>query len=61
MKDLLVPFREKEKMERGRYYIVYVYFDDETGRIAASAKMKYLDNVSPNYKQGDEVDCIVQN
>ena len=47
MKDLLVPFREqKEKMERGRYYIVYVYFDDETGRIAASAKIeKYLDKI----------------
>lgn len=61
MKDLLVPFREqKEKMERGRYYIVYVYFDDETGRIAASAKIeKYLDNVSPNYKQGDEVDLLI--
>lgn len=61
MKDLLVPFREqKEKMEKDRYYAVYVYFDDETGRIVASAKVdRFLDNVSPDYNPGDEVQLFI--
>lgn len=61
MKDLLVPFREqKEKMEKDRSYVVYVYFDDETGRIAASAKIdRFLDNVSPSYQPGEEVDLMI--
>ncbi|WP_088654196.1 CvfB family protein [Geofilum rhodophaeum] len=61
MKDLLVPFREqKEKMEKDRYYAVYVYFDDETGRIVASAKVdRFLDNVSPDYNPGEEVKLFI--
>jgi uncharacterized protein len=61
MKDLLVPFREqKEKMEKDRSYAVYVYFDDETGRIAASAKIdRFLDNVSPDYEPGQAVDLMI--
>ncbi len=63
MKDLLVPFREqKEKMEKDRSYVVYVYFDDETGRIAASAKIdRFLDNLSPKYEPGEEVDLMIAN
>lgn len=61
MKDLLVPFREQAvKMEKDRWYVVYVYLDHETGRIVASAKInKFLDNVSPQYQQGDEVDLLI--
>jgi predicted RNA-binding protein (virulence factor B family) len=61
MKDLLVPFREQTvKMEEDRWYVVYVYLDHETGRIVASAKInKFLDNVSPQYQQGDEVDLLI--
>ncbi|MCA1744237.1 MAG: GntR family transcriptional regulator [Bacteroidales bacterium] len=61
MKDLLVPFREqKEKMEKDRSYLVHVYFDHETGRLAASAKIdRFLDNVSPQYQAGDEVDLMI--
>jgi len=61
MKDLLVPFREqKEKMEKDKSYLVYIYFDDETGRIVASAKIdRFLDNVSPDYEPGQEVDLII--
>lgn len=56
-KDLLVPFREqKVRMVPGRSYTVYVYLDDETQRIVASAKLqKFLDNKIPNIKAGDEV------
>ncbi|MGL5786849.1 MAG: CvfB family protein [Bacteroidales bacterium] len=61
MKDLLVPFREqKVKMVEERSYIVYVYLDKESERIAASAKIeKYLDNVLPDYEMNQEVDILV--
>jgi len=60
-KDLLVPFREqKAKMREGGKYMVYVYLDLQTNRIAASAKLdKFLDNTPPEYKIGDEVDLLI--
>ena len=62
MKDLLVPFREqKMNMVAGRSYLVYVYVDPDSQRIAASAKLeKFLDNVIPEYQMGDEVSLIVE-
>ena len=62
MKDLLVPFREqKMNMVAGRSYLVYVYVDPDSQRIAASAKLeKFLDNVVPEYKVGEEVSLIVE-
>lgn len=61
MKDLLVPFREQlQTMEEGKYYIVYIYFDNDSRRIAASAKInKFLDNVPPAYQDGEEVDLLI--
>lgn len=63
MKDLLVPFREqKMKMIAGRKYLVYIYIDSESQRIAATAKIdKFLDNVPPAYEIGQEVDLIIDN
>ncbi len=60
-KDLLVPFREqKVKMEPGSWHIVYVYLDEQTNRIAASAKVdKFLDKVPATYKPGDEVKLFI--
>jgi predicted RNA-binding protein (virulence factor B family) len=60
-KDLLVPFREqKAKMTDGGTYLVYVYLDLQTNRIAASAKIdKFLDNTPPVYETGDEVDLLI--
>lgn len=62
MKDLLVPFREqKMNMVAGRSYLVYVYLDPDSQRIAASAKLeKFLDNVLPEYQVGEEVSLIVE-
>jgi predicted RNA-binding protein (virulence factor B family) len=62
-KDLLVPFREqKQTMQEGRWYMVRVYFDKTSKRIAASAKLdSFLDNLPPDYKEGQEVDLIVCN
>lgn len=68
-KDLFVPFREqKQKMQKGRRYIVHVHLDPETYRIIASAKVEKwlinpLDSDAYDYSQrprvGDEVECLV--
>lgn len=60
-KDLLVPFREqKADMLEGRSYIVHVFLDLQTKRIAASAKLdKFLDNTPAEYKMGDEVQLLI--
>ena len=60
-KDLLVPFREQQqRMEAGRSYLVYVYLDDESQRIAASSKLdKCVDNIPVDYEVGEEVDLII--
>lgn len=62
MKELLVPFREqKMNMVAGRSYLVYVYLDADSQRIAASAKLeKFLDNVIPEYQVGEEVSLIIE-
>ena len=61
MKDLFCPFREQKRhMEIGQSYIVYVYMDDESYRIVASAKIEHFfsDRIA-EYNQGDEVDLLV--
>ena len=60
-KDMLVPFREQKlKMEPGSWHIVYVYIDEKTGRIAASAKVdKFLGLQPADYKPGDEVELFI--
>jgi len=62
MKDLLVPFREqKVTMTEGRSYLVYIYVDEETHRIVASAKLnKFLDKTLPDYEVGQEVDLVIE-
>lgn len=61
MKDLFCPFREqKQRMEQGRRYIVYVMEDPETHRLMGTAKVdKYLADDMPPYKHGDACDCLV--
>lgn len=56
-KDLFVPYREqKMRMSAGKQYWVYLYIDQDTDRIAASAKIdKFLDRYNPPYSEGDEV------
>lgn len=60
-KNLLVPFSEQRaKMVDGRSYLVYIYLDLQTNRIAASAKInKFLDNTPPQYEHGQEVQLLV--
>lgn len=61
MKDLFVPYREqKAKMVKGGKYIVYVYIDEESYRIVASAKVEhFLSKERPEYETGEEVDVLV--
>ncbi len=60
-KDLLVPYREQaHKMEKGRFYVVYIHLDKATQRIVASSKTyKFLDNLPPQYSINEEVDILI--
>lgn len=62
-KDLFVPFREQRKpMEVGEKYLVYVYLDEDSKRIAASSKIEqFLDNIPIDYDENEEVDLIIVN
>jgi len=61
MQDLLVPFREQKiKMEKGKSYIVYVYLDEESNRIVASARVdRFLDRLPVDFETGQMVDIII--
>ncbi len=60
-KELLVPFREqRQKMEEGRWYIVYLDLDKETDRLYATNKIeKRLKNEFIIVREGEAVDMIV--
>lgn len=60
-KDLLVPFREqKMDMVEGKSYVVYIYLDEKSRRIVASAKLdKYLNKQKPTFEEGDKVELII--
>ncbi len=62
LKDLLVPFREqKSDMIEDQYYVVYIYLDEKTNRLAASAKInKFLNPKKPPYDVNDEVNILIQ-
>jgi uncharacterized protein len=61
MKDLLVPFREqKVTMTEDRSYLVYVFYDQVSNRIAASAKLeKFLHETPQEYKTGQQVELLI--
>ncbi len=61
MKDLFCPFREqKKRMEIGNKYVVFVYVDEESYRIVASAKVEhFLCKDFPQYAKGQEVDLLI--
>lgn len=62
-KDLLVPFREqKQRMVEGKHYLVYIYFDEESDRLAATSRInRHLDLSPANYPEGQEVDLLISN
>jgi len=60
-KDLLVPKKEQHaRMEEGKSYVVFVFLDEKTKRITASAKLdKFLGLQPPDYDEGEEVDLLI--
>lgn len=60
-KQLLVPFREqRQKMEEGKSYIVYLDLDEETDRLFASSRLdRYLSNKEIDLIEGDSVEILV--
>ncbi len=62
-KDLFVPFKEQnQKMQTGYSYLVYIYVDDRTERIAASSRLnRWLDKDPTDFQIGQEVELIISN
>jgi predicted RNA-binding protein (virulence factor B family) len=61
MKDLFVPkAKQLMGMRVGGYYIVKIYLDEQTGRVAATEKIEhFLSNESLTVKEQDPVDMLV--
>lgn len=60
-KDLFAPFKEQARpMEKDKRYIVTMYLDKQTGRLAASSKInQFLDKEPLDVEVGQEVDLMV--
>ena len=60
-KDLLVPYSEQHKpMEEGYSYVVYVYHDEDSDRIAASTRLQdHLEEESVWLKPKQSVDLLI--
>lgn len=60
-KQLFVPFREQARpMKKGSWYIVYLYLDEKTGRLAGSSKTRqFLSNENHTLKKFDKVQVLV--
>src|SRR6056297_346973 len=60
-KDLLVPFREqRQRMEKERWYVIYLYIDDKTGRLVGTNKIEQrLQNEQLKVTEADEVELLI--
>ncbi len=60
-KDLFVPASEQYKpLEEGRSYVILVYLDERTGRLAGTAKLhSHLSEDGSGFKPGQQVDLLV--
>lgn len=60
-KDLLLPFVEQQhKVEENKSYIVRLYLDQSSQRIAASTRLeRFLDIEPVDYQTGDEVKLLI--
>ena len=60
MKDLFCPFREqKQRMERGKRYIVYIKVDEDSYRLMATAKVEKYLREGGALTHGTPVDCLI--
>jgi hypothetical protein len=60
-KHLLAPFKQqRDRMEEGKWYVVYCYLDDKSFRLVASSKLDaFLDNSVLTVRAWEEVDLLV--
>ena len=61
-KDIFVPFKEQgKKMMKDHSYLVYIYIDDQTGRIVATTKLDRYINYETDgvYQEGQTVGITV--
>ncbi|HXS36757.1 MAG TPA: S1-like domain-containing RNA-binding protein [Flavipsychrobacter sp.] len=61
MKDLFVPLSQQvSRMIEGQSYFVYIYIDEQTGRVAATEKIApYLSNEHLTIKEREPVDLLI--
>lgn len=61
MKDLFVPLSQQdERMREGQSYLVRVYIDEQTGRVAATQRIaRFLSNDELTVTERDPVDLVV--
>lgn len=61
MKDLFVPLsQQSSRMMEGRSYLVYIYLDKQTGRVAATERIhQFLSNEELTVREKDPVDLII--
>lgn len=61
LKQLLLPYSEQTmRLGKGMVIPVYVYLDDASQRVVASARLeKFLGNTVPRYHQGEAVKALI--
>jgi predicted RNA-binding protein (virulence factor B family) len=61
MKDIFVPLsQQEERMHEGEEYLVMIYLDEQTGRVAATQKIfRFINNENLTVKELDPVDLVV--
>jgi len=60
-KDIFVAYQEQRtEMEVGKKYLVYLFMDEFSGRIAATAKWgKHIDKITDDFSEGDAVNLLI--
>ncbi len=60
-KDLFVPYSEQiAEMQAGNKYLVFIFIDERSGRIAGSMKWnEFIDDEKNNFRNGEAVELII--
>jgi hypothetical protein len=60
-KELMIPFKEQNlKIEEGRYYLTYLFLDDQTDRVVGSTRVnRYLKDCEEELLPEMEVDLLI--
>jgi predicted RNA-binding protein (virulence factor B family) len=60
-KHLLAPYKQqRDRMEEGKWYVVYCYLDEKSFRLVASSKLDaFLSNENLTVRPGEAVDLLI--